>query len=267
MDYSILLKYLFLSLIEGLTEFLPLSSTAHLILFSRLLNIQATDFHKFYEIFIQSGAILAIIVGYFKYILNNRKLVFNLAISLLPTIVFGFLFYQIIKTYFFENYYLIIFNLILIGLVFIFLEKKIVSQGKIILNKDLNQLNILDSFLIGLFQSLAIVPGVSRAGAVILGMLFLNYQRKASALYSFLLAVPTIFLASIFDFYKTFQKIGYFTLNEWIILTIGFLFSFLSALFVVRWFISYLQKNNLEIFGWYRIIFGVIFFIFYNFII
>jgi undecaprenyl-diphosphatase len=248
---------IFLGIIEGLTEFLPISSTAHLILASNILKIDQNDFIKFFEIFIQSGATLSIIILYFKYILKNKKLIVPILVSFFITSLIAFPFYKIIKNIFFEDIFLIIFNLIFIGLLMIIIEN-LVEKNKIKIFKNLENLTLKEAILIGIFQSLSIVPGVSRAGAVILGMLFLKYKRDKAVLYSFLLSVPTIISAGLFDLYKTgFNKI-FFVKENLIYLLMGFIFSFISALIVVKLFIKYLQNHNLKIFGYYRIILGII---------
>jgi undecaprenyl-diphosphatase len=248
---------IFLGIIEGITEFLPVSSTAHLILASKILNIPQNDFIKFFEIFIQSGAILSIVFLYFKYILKNKKLILPILVSFLMTSLIALPFYKVIKNVFFEDIFLIIFSLIFIGLLMIIIEN-LIEKNKIKIFKNLGNLTLKEAILIGIFQSLSIVPGVSRAGAVILGMLLLKYKRDEAVLYSFLLSVPTIISAGLFDLYKTgFNKV-FFVKENLIYLLIGFIFSFISALIVVKLFIKYLQNHNLKIFGYYRIILGII---------
>lgn len=252
---------LILGIVEGLTEFLPISSTAHLIITSKLLNIYQTNFLKLFEVFIQSGAILAVIFLYFKYLLKNKKLIKYIIFSFLPTALIGFIFHKIIKNIFFESFSLIIFSLFFIGILFILLEV-FIKNKKILLKKKLNNISFFESFLIGFFQSLAIVPGISRAGSVILTMIILGYKREEATLYSFLLAVPTILAAGIFDFYKERQIVFSNIDNLWI-LFFGFLVSFIFAYLSIKWFIDFVKKNSLLIFGIYRIILAVIvFFIF-----
>jgi undecaprenyl-diphosphatase len=247
-----LLNALILGIIEGITEFLPISSTAHLIITSKLLNIPQTEFQKFFEVFIQSGAILAVVFIYWKVIFKNRRLMTNMVLSFVPTAIVGLLFRKIIKTVFFQSFTLIATSLFIVGLLFIifefFLKKKIVKT-----NKKIIQMTVVQALLIGVGQSLAVVPGVSRAGAVILIMMALGFDREESALYSFVLAVPTILAASAFDFIKTdFHLIS--SGNNPALLVIGLVSAFLSALLAIKWFIKFLQKNSLSYFGIYRII-------------
>jgi len=241
-----------LGIIEGITEFLPISSTAHLIITSKLLNIPATEFQKFFEVFIQSGAILAVVFVYWKIIFKNRHLMINIIISFFPTAIVGLLLHKVIKNIFFESFTLIAVSLFVIGLFFIvfefLLKKKVVNTDKKII-----QMTILQALLIGVGQSLAVVPGVSRAGAVILTMMILGFNREESALYSFVLAVPTLLAASLFDFIKTNSQL-IFTGSNPLFLFIGLITSFFSALLAIKWFIKFLQKNSLAYFGVYRII-------------
>src|SRR3989338_9596747 len=241
-----------LGIIEGITEFLPISSTAHLIITSKLLNIPQTEFQKFFEVFIQSGAILAVVFIYWKVIYQSKNLLKNIILSFFPTAVVGLLLHKVIKNIFFESFILITVSLLVIGLFFIvfefLLKKKIVKT-----NKKIIQMTIVQALLIGVGQSLAVVPGVSRAGIVILTMMILGFNREESALYSFVLAIPTLFAASAFDFIKTDPQLVFSGSNP-LFLLVGLTTSFFSALFAIKWFIRFLlQKNSLSYFGVYRI--------------
>lgn len=240
-----------LGLIEGITEFLPISSTAHLIISSKLLNIPQTEFQKFFEVFIQSGAILAVIFIYWKIILKNKSLLINIILSFIPTAVVGLLLHKVIKGVFFESFTLIAFSLFIVGLFFIIFEF-LLKKGIVKTDKKMIQMTIIQALIIGVGQSLAVVPGVSRAGAVILTMMILGFNREESALYSFVLAVPTLLAASAFDFIKTDPQL-IFSGNNPLFLFIGLTTSFLSALLAIKWFIKFLQKNSLSGFGLYRI--------------
>jgi len=239
-----------LGLVEGVTEFLPISSTAHLIISSKLLNIPQTEFQKFFEVFIQSGAILAVVFIYWKLILKNKSLITNIIFSFIPTAIIGLLLHKVIKGVFFESLTLIATSLFVIGLFFIIFE--ILLKKKIIkTNKKIIQMTVQQALIIGVGQSLAVVPGVSRAGAVILTMMMLGFNREESAIYSFILAVPTLFAASAFDFLKTDPKL-IFTGSNPLFLFIGLITAFFSALLAIKWFIKFLQKNSLSYFGVYR---------------
>lgn len=251
-----ILEAIILGVVEGITEFLPISSTAHLILTSKILGLHQTEFLKFFEVFIQSGAILAVILEYFYFIKKNKFLIKKIILSFLPTAFIALVFYKLIKNTFFENTLLIILTMIMVGFLFIVLEL-LIKRNFIRLNLSLEQLTNWQAILIGICQGLAIVPGVSRAGAVILAMMILGFNRKDSVLYSFLLAVPTIISAGFYDLLKTGINNSGISTN-FIFLGLGFFVSFIAALLTIKWFINYLQKNNLILFGIYRIIFGLI---------
>src|SRR3989344_5771457 len=222
-----IIQAIILGIIEGLTEFLPISSTAHLILAGKYMAIEQTEFLKFFEVFIQSGAILAVVVIYKDILFKNRVLVKKITLSFLPTAIVGFLLHQTIKSVFFESTYLILFMLFLFGGIFIVYEF-FLKQNKIKLSRTLSDLTYQDAFLIGLIQSLAVIPGVSRAGAVILVMMLLKYRRDESAVFSFLLAVPTIFAASLFDLYKLDSSLLAMPTNI-LVTIVGLTISFITA--------------------------------------
>lgn len=248
-----------LGFIEGITEFLPISSTAHLLISGKLLNIYQTEFQSFFDIFIQSGAILSVIFLYFQYVLKNKQLWTKVLISFIPTAVVGLILEKIIKKYFFNSLPLIIFAMFSIGVAFILFEY-FVKKGKLKLVKSIAKMSNREAFLIGIGQSLAVIPGISRAGIVMLGMMGMRFKRDESALYSFLLAVPTILAASGLEVLKTDVRIisgG----NNLVILTVGFLMSFATSYFVIRWFIDYLKKYSLTVFGIYRIILSIVLFV------
>lgn len=251
-----LIHVVILGLVEGITEFLPISSTAHLIITSRLLNIAQSEFLKFFEVFIQSGAILAVVFIYIQYVIKNPRLIKSIIISFIPTAIVGFLLHKIIKNVFFESFNMIIASLFFIGLLFIVFE--LLVKNKVIkLEKSVKQLNVFQAVIIGLVQSLAVIPGVSRAGAVMLGMMGMGYKRDESAIYSFLLAVPTIFAASAYDLYKSRDLLVTNLDNIWI-LVFGFIVSFVFAYISVKWLINYLKKNTLIGFGIYRVLISLI---------
>lgn len=245
-----------LGLVEGITEFLPISSTAHLIFTSQLLHIGQSDFQKFFEVFIQSGAILAVVFLYVKYVIENKQIVKKALVSFLPTAVVGFLLYAIIKKVFFETNALIIASLIVVGLIFFILEY-FIKNKQLKLVKTLEKINYPQALLIGLAQALAVIPGVSRSGIVMVIMMLMGYKRDESAQYSFLLAVPTIFMASLYDFYRMRQTLV-FTSNNFLVLGVGFIASFITAYLAMKWLIAYLKKNSLTIFAVYRLLLAII---------
>lgn len=245
-----------LGVVEGATEFLPVSSTFHLIFTSKLLGLPQSDFIKLFEVFIQAGAILSVFFLYFRDIWSNRELMKKIIISFIPTAVVGFIFYKIIKNIFFESDFLMLGVFGGLGILFIGFEY-LVKNDKIKLAKKINDLSGLQAFIVGLVQALAILPGVSRAGAVMLGMMFLRYKRDEAAKYSFMLAIPTIFAASFFDLYKM-RDVAFAYSNNFLVLIIGFSSAFISSYFIVRWFIGFLKSNTLVPFGLYRIILAII---------
>lgn len=248
-----------LGIVEGLTEFLPISSTAHLIFTSSFLHIPQTQFTTFFEVFIQSGAILAVVVLYSNYILKYQKLIVPLIVSFIPTAIMGLLFHKLIKTVFFESPNLIVSALFIVGLLFIAIEY-LISKKQLTLSHQIGDITLTQAVIIGVVQSCAIVPGVSRAGAVMLGMMYVGYKREDAAVYSFLLAIPTIIAASGYDLLKTdFGVVS--NSGNIIALSVGFVVSFATALVVIKWFISYLQKNTLTGFGIYRIILSAFMFL------
>jgi len=240
-----------LGIVEGLTEFLPISSTAHLILTSQLLHLPQTTFQTFFEVFIQMGAIGAVFFLYGKDMLDIKQ-TRNLMVSFLPTALVGFVLYKIIKTVFFESTYLIAGSLIIVGFAFLLVESR-----KLKLTKTLSSLTWQSAVFIGLAQSLAVVPGVSRAGIVIATMMLMGYTRKEAARYSFMLAVPTLISAGLYDLYKM-RSMVIFSQERILLIIVGLVVSFVFAYATMRWFIAFLQRSSLRVFGWYRITLGII---------
>ena len=239
-----------LGIVEGLTEFLPISSTAHMIMAARLMGLQQTEFQKFFEVFIQIGAIFAVVFLYFKKFFD-LKLIKQLLASFIPTAIIGFLLYKIIKTVFFESNVLIALSLIVIGIVFILVERMKLKE-----HKSIAQMSLQTAVLIGLAQSLAVVPGVSRAGIVILAMMLLGFKRDESAQDSFMLALPTLAAAAFLDVIK--MRSTRLTTNEVEMVAVGTVIAFAVAYASMKWFITFLQKQKLTSFGFYRIGIGII---------
>lgn len=251
-----IIQTIILGIVEGITEFLPVSSTFHLIWTSQVLNIAQSDFLKLFEVFIQSGAIIAVVIIYAKEILKNKNLMKNLFLSFIPTAIVGLLLYKVIKGVFFENLILSTSVFLFVGLLFLIFEKKVKNKF-FKLDKNLDKLTFRKAIMIGIIQSLAVIPGVSRAGAVILGLMYFGFKREESAKYSFMLSIPTIFAASIFDLYKMRTLIIQNSGNLYLLL-LGFFMAFISAFIGIKWLIGYLQNHSLEFFGWYRILVGII---------
>lgn len=251
-----MLHTILLGIVEGITEFLPVSSTFHLIWTSTLLGISQTEFVKLFEVVIQGGAILAVVFIYWKEILSNFTLFKKLIASFIPTAVVGLVLYKIIKGVFFENTVAMTIVFIIVGIVFLIVEY-LIRQGRIKIDRDIRALSMKQAVLVGLFQALAVMPGVSRAGAVMIGMMFMGTRRDEAAKYSFMLAIPTILAATALDLFEMrdvlFSNTSYLSL-----LFVGTVISFVAAIFVIRWLIKYLQTNSLVLFGWYRVIVGII---------
>lgn len=254
-----LFQALILSVTEGLTEFLPISSTGHLILVSDLLNIPQTEFVKSFEIIIQLGAILAVVVLYFETLISKRSLWLPIIIAFLPTAILGLIFYKIIKTYLLGNTEVVLIALLLGGIILIVFEK---FHQSLIINhqsSDLSYITNKQAFIIGLFQSFSMIPGVSRSAATIIGGLFLGLSRKCAVEFSFLLAIPTMIAATGLDLFKT----GFnFNSQELGILAIGLFGAFITALVAIKFLLNFVQNHTFIPFGIYRIILAVIFWLF-----
>ncbi|MBI4004514.1 undecaprenyl-diphosphate phosphatase [Candidatus Roizmanbacteria bacterium] len=250
------LQAILLGIVEGITEFLPISSTFHLIFTARLLHLPNNDFIKLFEVFIQSGAILSVLLLYAKDLLKDLDLVKKVLVSFVPTALVGFILYAVIKNIFFEADMLMLTVFMFVGLLFI-VSEWLFQKEKLQLKHSLHRLSYRDAVVIGFIQSLAVIPGVSRAGSVILGMMFLRYRRDEAARYSFILSIPTIFMASAYDLYKM-REIAFAYSSNVIILLVGFATAFVSSYIVIQWFIGFLKRNTLIPFGLYRIVLGII---------
>ena len=242
-----------LGIVEGLTEFLPVSSTGHLILTSKLLGIQQDMFHKTFEVIIQLGSILAVIFVFWERLFKNSlELWVKLAIGFLPAGILGFLLYDLIKMLFAPITTSIM--LIVGGIAFIVIE--IFYKEKEHHTKEIAEISYKQSFLIGIFQALAMIPGTSRSGATIIGGLLLSCNRKVATEFSFLLALPTMIIASGYSAYKNYAV---FNADNLLILAVGFVVAFLSALIAIKLFLGFVSRFNFIPFGIYRIILGIAF--------
>jgi len=251
-----LVETIILGIVEGITEFLPISSTAHLEITHFLLGIQTTDFVKSFEIAIQLGAILAVLFLYSKKIFTSYAYIKNILIAFIPTAVIGFALYRIIKYFLLGNVDLAAVMLILGGIIIILYEKKEAKRlEKVSSEKTIENLSVKELLIIGFVQALAVVPGVSRSGAVIIGGRMLGLPKLVITEFSFLLAIPTMIAATGYDLLKS----GFsFTANEWGTIGIGFVVAFVTALFVVKWLLTYVRSHSFEVFGWYRIAVGFV---------
>jgi undecaprenyl-diphosphatase len=244
-----LLHALVLGIVEGITEFLPISSTGHLILASKVMGLQDTDFLKTFEIVIQLGAIGAVAVLYARRILENRKLIKPLAYAFLPTGILGLTAYKFVKGYLLGNEAVVVWSLLIGGIAIIAFEY-FYKRRKERAAKGLDDFSAGSSVGIGLFQSLAMVPGVSRSAATIIGGLMLGFERTAIVEFSFMLAIPTMAAASGYDLLKS---AGSFDMSQAGVLAVGFAASFAVAYGVVKLFLRYVQTHTFVPFGIYRI--------------
>ena len=243
-----------LGIVEGITEFLPISSTAHLIITSTLLGIKQTISSVAFEVIIQLGATLAIVAIYlnkinFKEIELWKKVIF----AFFPLAIIGFLLRHEIKELF--NLYIVAWMFIIGGIVF-FIVEKFYSEEKVKIN-SVENVNYKQALIIGIFQVFSLIPGTSRSGSTIVGGMLCGLSRKTAADFSFLLAIPTMFAASGYEFLKNIHS---FRNENLLILTIGFVVSFISCYITVKWFLSFVKKYTLIPFGIYRIIVGILLF-------
>lgn len=252
---------LILGIVEGLTEFLPVSSTGHMILATTILgiNIKNGEFWSHFLIIIQLGSILAVLFVFWHKLLQGFKLWFKLAIAFIPTGLIGLFVYGFIKNLF--NGYVVVFMLIFGGAVFIVLELK--HRGKNYAVNSLDSISFKQAFFIGLIQSLAMIPGTSRSGASIIGGLLLGLNRKVATEFSFLLALPTMMSATAYSVYKEPSILS--NTNSLIPLLIGFITAFVVAVFAIKIFLKFISKFDFIVFGIYRIVLGVLFFCLYIF--
>lgn len=245
-----------LGIVEGITEFLPISSTGHLILTSALLKIPSTEFLKSFEIVIQLGAITAALALYWKKFWNMEMLK-KLFVAFLPTGIIGLLLYSFIKTYLLGNNTVVLWALLLGGIVLIVFEWKYTEPLTAVENVE--AISYKQAFYIGCAQSVAVVPGVSRSAATILGGLLLGLKRTTIVEFSFLLAIPTMLAATGFDVLKNYNT---FSLDQTFALSVGFIVSGVVAIAAIRFLIHYVQKHTFIPFGTYRIAVALIFWLF-----
>ncbi len=249
------LQAFIIAVIEGLTEFLPVSSTGHMILADSLMKISDREFAKTFEIVIQLGAIMAVLLLYIKRFFVGPGIYLRLFVAFLPTGVVGLLAYKTIKHYLF-NPFTVSISLIVGGVVLIFLDKW--SEKKASKYVNVEDIAFKDAFKIGLIQCLSMIPGVSRAAATIMGGVFSGFNRQQAAEFSFLLAIPTMFAASGYDLLKEHENIHSDDIQ---ILLFGAGVAFVVALMAVKGFIAFLNKYGFKHFGYYRIAVGIIFLI------
>lgn len=253
------IQAIILGIVEGLTEFLPVSSTGHLILGSSLLQISQTDFVKSFEIIIQLGAILGVAFLYWKDFLK-KEVIKRLIVAFIPTGIIGLALYKIVKNYLLGNNAVVLWSLFLGGIALILFEWWYKRPHTENLEQSLLEISYKQAFIIGLFQSIAIIPGVSRSAATIVGGMSLGIKRRTIVEFSFLLAVPTMLAATGLDLLKSYKTI--FDGGSVSILLVGFIVSFLVAILAVKYFLRYIQRHSFTPFGFYRVLVAIIFWLF-----
>lgn len=260
MDIILLCKALILGVVEGLTEFLPISSTGHLILVGDLLDFN-DDKGKLFEIVIQSGAILAVcweyrvrLWGVVQGLGNSepaaRRFIANLLVAFMPAAVLGLLFAKAIKAHLFHPVPVAL-AFIVGGVLILWAERR---QHTIRI-QEVDEMSWRDALKIGLAQSLALIPGTSRSGATIIGGLFFGLSRRAATEFSFFLAIPTLIAATLYDLYKHRDLLQADDLGMFVV---GFVASFISAFLAVKGLLRFISKHDFSAFAWYRIVFGVV---------
>jgi len=262
MDISILIKAAILGVVEGLTEFLPISSTGHLILAGQLLGFVG-DKAKLFEIVIQSGAILAVCIEYRQRLWSAvtefgtseraRRFWFNLAIAFMPLAVLGLAFNKVIKAHLF-NATTVAITFILGGLVILWVERS-GRRARAVRVAEVDDMHAMDALKLGIAQTFALLPGTSRSGATIIGGMMFGLSRKAATEFSFFLAVPTLVAASVYSLYKERHLLSADDLGMWVV---GFVSAFISAFVCVRWLIRFVSTHDFKPFAWYRIVFGAL---------
>ncbi len=273
MDFLELLKVIFLGIVEGITEWLPISSTGHMILVDEFIKLNVTkDFMDMFLVVIQLGAILAVVVLYFhklnpfspKKSHSQKRETLSLwgkvIVACIPAAVIG-LFLDDWFTAHFNNYLTVSIALVGYGILYIFLENH--NKKKQFRIQDLSQLSYPTALFIGMFQSLALIPGTSRSGSTILGAMILNTSRNVAAEFSFFLAIPVMFGASLLKL----VKFGFdFTGVELVILLVGMAVAFLVSVVAIKFLMNYIKRNDFKAFGYYRIILGLIVILYFVFL-
>ncbi len=248
------LHTLILGIIEGVSEFLPISSTGHLMLASYLLHLKQTDFQKSFEIAIQLGAILSVVVLYWRALLVNFEILKRVITAFIPTAILGFIFYKIIKRVLLGSNAVVLYSLLIGGVFLILFE--LWHREKEGASEELSDISYSKSFMIGLCQAVAMIPGVSRSAATIIGGLILGIKRKTVVEFSFLLSVPTMVAATGLDLMKSG---GHFSSEEFNLLLVGFISSFIVALLSIKWLIHFIKNHTFISFGIYRILIALLF--------
>jgi len=262
-DIALLIKAAIMGIVEGLTEFLPISSTGHLILAGALLGFD-DDKAKVFDIAIQTGAILAVIIVYWQKIRDTvvalptqksaQRFALNVLIAFLPAVVLGLLFGKAIKAHLFTPV-VVATTFIIGGFIILWAEKRQASVATAARIQSADDMTLMDAFKVGLVQCLAMIPGTSRSGATIIGGMFLGLSRKAATDFSFYLAIPTLMGAGVYSLYK---ERALLSMADMPLFGVGLLFSFISAWLCIRWLLKFIATHSFVGFAWYRIAFGLV---------
>lgn len=244
------LHAIILGIIEGITEFLPISSTAHLSLANHALGIEETEFVKSFDIIIQLGAILSVVVLYWKKFWSVDVLA-KLAVAFIPTGIIGLTVYKAVKGYLLGNVPVMVAALVAGGVILILFDRRPVPVGDEI---DFSEITYTRALLVGLFQAVAMIPGTSRSAATIIGGSLIGISRRTIVEFSFMLAVPTMLAASLYDLYKSHDAIA----TDIPALAIGFVVSFVMAILAIKSFLAVIKKRSFAAFGVYRIVLGLV---------
>ncbi|MBR2710914.1 MAG: undecaprenyl-diphosphate phosphatase [Bacilli bacterium] len=268
-----IIKAILFGIVEGITEWLPISSTGHMILLNDLIKLNVTDeFYSMFEVVIQLGAILAVVLIYFKEIFpwgfgknkNDTKKTLNLwgkiLVACIPAAVLGLLLDDWLDEHLY-NSVVVALALIIYGIIFIIIERKKVGTRK---TKSIDDISYKQAFQVGMFQLLSLVPGTSRSGSTIIGGLLVGLDRKVAATFTFFLAIPVMVGASLLKILKYFLKTGtVFTSLEWSILIVGCIVAFIISIVVIKFLMNYIKKHDFQVFGWYRIVLGILVLIYF----
>lgn len=246
-----ILEAIILAVIEGLTEFLPVSSTGHMIIASTFMGIESNDFTKLFTVAIQFGAILSVVIVYFQRFFQSWDFYKKLIVAFIPTGIIGLLLKSHIDALL-ENVWVVASSLLIGGIILLFVDKWFAKNE----TEGTDEISYKTGFLIGVFQCIAMIPGVSRSAATIVGGLTQKLTRKTAAEFSFFLAVPTMFAATAKSIWDEKELLINSSNNEWMLLLIGNIVAFIVAYIAIRTFIAFLSKNGFKAFGYYRIILG-----------
>ena len=263
MDITLLIKAALMGIVEGLTEFLPISSTGHLILAGALLGFD-DDKAKVFDIAIQTGAIFAVILVYWQKIRDTlvalptekqaQQFALNILVAFVPAVLLGLLFGKAIKAHLFTPV-VVASTFILGGFIILWVERRQKTTPAVARIHEVEAMTVTDALKVGLVQCLAMVPGTSRSGATIIGGMLLGLSRKAATDFSFYLAIPTLIGAGVYSLYKDRALLSVADLP---LFGVGLLFSFVSAWLCIRWLLRYIATHSFVPFAWYRIAFGVV---------